>query len=235
VTTVLGVGDYFSKEAKQRVSEHLGCWIIDSYGTVECGRLANSCPHCDCYHVEDETLLLEVLGEGGTAAVAGQEGDVVVTPFYNYAMPLIRYDLDDRAVVGARNGCPITLSTLNSVLGRKRTIFVFGDGIAVAPLLPLQAIMEFLGAQAFQVAQVERDRCEFRIVPGRMGWSEMRFREMTALMRGMWWSELQVDYRQVDAIPRHSRRGKLASYVQELSSDRLPGYAAMVTPPRATA
>jgi phenylacetate-CoA ligase len=235
ITTVLGVGDHFSDKAKQRISEHLGCWIIDSYGSVECGRIANSCPHCDCFHVEDDTVLLEVLTERGSAALPGEEGDVFVTPFHNYAMPLIRYDLDDRAIVGARNGCSITLSPLTAVLGRKRTLFVFGEGIAVAPLLPLQAIMEFLGAQAFQVAQIGRDRCEFRIVPGRVPWSEMRFGEMTALMRAMWWSELQVDYREVEVIPRHSQRGKLASYVQELPADLLPDYAGMIMPPRAIA
>jgi phenylacetate-CoA ligase len=228
VATVFGVGDYFSAEAKKRVSEHLGCWIIDSYGSVECGRIANSCPHCGRYHVEAETVLLEVIGEDGIAAGPGEEGDVVVTPLYNYAMPLIRYDLDDRAIVGVREVCSITLPPLDAVLGKKRTLFVFGDGIAVAPLLPLSAIIEFLGAQVFQVAQVARDRCEFRIVPGRIGWSEMRFAEMTELMRAMWWRELQVDYRAVESIARNSRRGKLASYVQELPRDCLPAPVKMV-------
>jgi hypothetical protein len=54
-------------------------------------------------------------------------------------------------------------------------------------------------------------------------------------MRAMWWSELQVDYREVEVIPRHSQRGKLASYVQELPADLLPDYAGMIMPPRAIA
>jgi phenylacetate-CoA ligase len=194
--------------------------------------MANSCPHCGRYHVEAETVLLEVIGEDGIAVGPGEEGDVLVTPLHNYAMPLIRYDLDDRAIVGAGEDCSITLPSLDAVLGKKRTLFVFGDGIAVAPLLPLSAIIEFLGAQVFQVAQVARDRCEFRIVPGRIGWSEMRFAEMTDLMRAMWWRELQVDYRAVESISRNSRRGKLASYVQELPLRQLPAHAAAVAAAR---
>ena len=228
VATVFGVGDYFSAEAKQRVSEHLGCWIIDSYGSVECGRIANSCPHCGRYHVEAETVFLEVRTGEGLSAGAGEEGDVLVTALHNYAMPLIRYDLDDRAIVGSRDACSIALPSLTAVLGKKRTLFVFGDGIVVAPLLPLSAVIELLGAQAFQVAQVAPDCCEFRIVPGRIAWSEMRFAEMTELMRAMWWRELQVDYRAVESIARNSPRAKLASYVQELPRDHLPDPVRMV-------
>jgi phenylacetate-CoA ligase len=227
VAAVFGVGDYFSAEAKRRVSDHLGCWIIDSYGSVECGRLANSCPHCGRYHVEAETVLLEVLDGEGRLAEPGAKGDVVVTALHNYAMPLIRYDLDDRAIVGARDACAITLPALDTVLGKKRTLFIFGDGVVVAPLLPLPAIIELLGAQTFQIAQVARDRCEFRIVPGSIGWSDMRFEEMTELMRAMWWRELQVDYRAVESIDRNSGRGKLFPYMQELPPAGLPALARM--------
>jgi hypothetical protein len=98
-------------------------------------------------------------------------------------------------------------------------LFVFADGIAVAPLLPGEMVVRFLGAQAYQVAQVARDRCEFRMVRGGLAASEMRFEEMTQFMRSMWWDGLQVDYRIVDEIPRPSPRGKISAFVREIELD----------------
>jgi len=51
-------------------------------------------------------------------APPGETGRVIVTAFYNYAMPFIRYEVGDYAVVGpARAKCRIKLPTLSRVLG----------------------------------------------------------------------------------------------------------------------
>ena len=217
IAAVFSVSEHLPVEVKRDVAEHLGCWIVDMYGSVECGRMANSCPECDRFHVEAETVFVEVTGEDGTPAHVGDTGWVVATPLYNYAMPLIRYDHADRAVAGPLDECSITLPTLQAVLGKERATFVLPGGVVIQPTVPPTAVVKYLGAQAFQVAQVAEDRCEFRIIPGRLAPSEMRFEEMTRLIRSMWWSELKIDYRIVSELPRRSARGKVAAVVREFS------------------
>ena len=217
IAVVFSVSEHLPPEVNRDVAEHLGCWIVDVYGSVECGRMANSCPECGRFHVEAETVFVEVNGENGMLADVGDTGWVVATPLYNYAMPLIRYDHADRAVVGPLDGCSITLPTLQAVLGKERATFVLPGGVVIQPTVPPTAAVKYLGAQAFQVAQVAEDRCEFRIVPGRLAPSEMNFDEMTRLLRSMWWSGLQIDYRIVSELPRKSARGKVAAVVREFS------------------
>ena len=183
IAVVFSVSEHLPPEVKRDVAEHLGCWIVDVYGSVECGRMANSCPECGRFHVEAETVFVEVNGENGMLADVGDTGWVVATPLYNYAMPLIRYDHADRAVVGPLDGCSITLPTLQAVLGKERATFVLPGGVVIQPTVPPTAAVKYLGAQAFQVAQVAEDRCEFRIVPGRLAPSEMNFDEMTRLLK----------------------------------------------------
>lgn len=55
-----------------------------------------------------------------------------MTPLYNYATPLIRYDHVDSAVVGEPGGCPVQLPTLERIFGKERTPFQFPGGIEVA-------------------------------------------------------------------------------------------------------
>jgi phenylacetate-CoA ligase len=218
IAAAFAVGEHFPAAVKHEVADHIGCWIVEMYGSVECGRMANSCPDCGRYHVEAETVVIEVLLDDGSPAPVGDTGWVIATPLYNFAMPLIRYDHADRAVVGPADACAITLPTLDAIFGKERTTFTFRDGKIVRPTVSASSIVKYLGAQSFQVAQVADDRCEFRIVPGRMAPSDMRVEEMSKLIRSMWWSDLQIDYKIVSELPRKSR-GKLATYVVELPSE----------------
>jgi phenylacetate-CoA ligase len=218
IAAALAVGEHFPAAVKQEVAHHIGCWIVEMYGSVECGRMANSCPDCGRFHVEAETVVIEVVLDDGSAAPVGDTGWVIATPLYNFAMPLIRYDHADRAVVGRPDACSITLPALDAIFGKERTTFTFRNGKIVRPTVSASSIVEYLGAQSFQVAQVADDRCEFRIVPGRIAPSDMRVEEMSKLIRSMWWSDLQIDYKIVNELPRKSR-GKLATFVVELPSE----------------
>jgi len=55
-------------------------------------------PHSHRHHVMAELVLVEIVDDHGRPSPAGTRGRVVVTPFYNHAMPLIRYDIEDLAV-----------------------------------------------------------------------------------------------------------------------------------------
>jgi phenylacetate-CoA ligase len=218
VRVIATVGEHISREARARAEAHFGCRTLDHYGSNECGRMASSCPHCGRYHVHAEVSYVEVVGADGGSAAPGEIGRLVVTPLYNYAMPLIRYDHADQAEVGPADGCRITLPSLEAVHGKERTPFVFPGGIVIRPTLPHDPVVKFLGARSYQVAQIADDTCEFRIVAGDVPLSQMRFDDMTAVLRAMWWGGLKVDYRIVDALPR-GHYGKLKLFVREVAGD----------------
>lgn len=216
IEAILSYSEYLGPDVRRRAEQHVGCRVVDLYGSNECGFMASTCPHCGRLHLHAETAFVEIVNEQGGPCGPGETGQVLVTPFYNYAMPLIRYAQADEARIADRNDCVIRTPALAEVLGKKRTPFVFADGRTIRPTFPPEAAIEHLGARMFQVAQVAPDRCEFRIVPGALAPAAMNLDAMTALLRAMWWKDLQVDYVVVDHIPRRGPRGKIHLFVREM-------------------
>jgi phenylacetate-CoA ligase len=91
---------------------------------------------------------------------------VIVTSLYNYAMPFIRYEIGDYAVLGADNiECEIQLPTLSRVLGRYRNTFTLPDGRIVYPYVEIGRFRDYISFTQVQVVQTEYDAIEVRYVP----------------------------------------------------------------------
>jgi phenylacetate-CoA ligase len=91
-------------------------------------------------------------------------GRVVVTSLYNYAMPLIRYEIGDLAEAGSdRARCRRGLPSLRRILGRYRNLFRFRDGTTVWP--QQMGLGKFIAHKQFQVVQTNHDHIEIRYVP----------------------------------------------------------------------
>lgn len=211
---IFSYGEEFPAEARRHVEQLLGCKVIELYGSAECNYVAGACPYCGNFHIHAEASFVEAIDGRGEGVPADETGRLLVTPFYNYAMPLIRYDHED-FVVAARADCRVKLPALSSISGKKRDPFVFPNGRIIRPTPPTDDIARLLGARVIQVAQVGPERCEVRIVPGSLPPAQMRFEEMTQALRKHLWSGLQVDYRIVDGFPRPTPRAKFKAVKQE--------------------
>lgn len=91
--------------------------VQNEYGCGEVGAIAYECP-AGSLHVMAENLLVEILKEDGSPARPGESGRVVVTDLNNRAMPLIRYEVGDRAVRGSSCGCGRGYAVLGEIQGR---------------------------------------------------------------------------------------------------------------------
>lgn len=118
---VRAVGDVVDGDLRQLCREAWNVKIVDIYSCTEAGYLAFSCPEQGTLHMQAESVIVEVLDRAGKPCAPGEEGEVVVTPLLNFAMPLIRYAVGDRAVVGEPCPCGRGLPTLKSV-GRSPTV-----------------------------------------------------------------------------------------------------------------
>jgi phenylacetate-CoA ligase len=161
-----------------------GARTISLYSSKEGHRMAHPCPTRDHWHINDEQVLVEVLDEHDRPCAPGVTGRVVVTPFYSYAQPLLRYEQGDLAVRSVPCTCGRHLSVLESVVGRVKHMFVLADGSRVAPWLSDAAVASLNGA-IFQVAQTARDAIQVRFVPAAQPPEEgIVRREIETLLRG---------------------------------------------------
>jgi phenylacetate-CoA ligase len=90
------VGEPLSVARRRRISEIWGgVPVVDDYGCSEVGSLAGRCP-ADSFHLWADRVKPEVYDErSGTVAPSGV-GELVLTPLYLEAMPLVRYNVHDR-------------------------------------------------------------------------------------------------------------------------------------------
>jgi phenylacetate-CoA ligase len=144
-----------------------GAEIVDSYGSQEVGHVATQCPDFGEYHLAVEASRIEIVRDvDGKPARPGESGRIVATPFYNYAMPLIRYDMGDYAEAGTNNPkCRRGLPTIRRILGRARNRFRFADGTVAWPELADFRLGELLRYRDIQLVQVALDQIEVRYVP----------------------------------------------------------------------
>ncbi|WP_238015659.1 AMP-binding protein [Dactylosporangium sp. AC04546] len=110
-------GEPVSAARKARIAALWGAPVVEEYGATETGTLAGECEH-GRMHLWADRAIFEVLDPAtGRLAGAGR-GQLVVTPLYREAMPLLRYNIEDDVEVSYVD-CPCgwALPTV-SVLGR---------------------------------------------------------------------------------------------------------------------
>ncbi len=161
---VRSLGETLTPALRVRCRELLRAPVLDVYSAQEVGIIAIECPDSGLYHVQSESLIVEVLDDGGRRCEPGQVGRVVVTDLHNFAMPLIRYVIGDRAEVGPACSCGRSLPTLSRVLGRERNLVVLPSGERYWPLVGLHEYRKIAPIVQYQAVQHSTELVELRLV-----------------------------------------------------------------------
>jgi phenylacetate-CoA ligase len=122
-------GEPLSAARRARIAAVWGAPVVEEYGATEAGSLAGECPH-GRLHLWADRAIVEVHDPLTGRTTPTGRGQLVVTPLYREAMPLLRYNLEDEVEVRhADCPCGWALPTVR-VLGRT----VFGVRLGAADL-----------------------------------------------------------------------------------------------------
>lgn len=110
---------------RKTMERGFGVSVRNEYGAAELDILAFEDDDGD-FVLNEETLYIEILDDNNQPVKAGVEGKVIVTSLYNKAMPFIRYELGDRAILSnkIKNGNRV----LEKVVGRTNDIIKLPSG-----------------------------------------------------------------------------------------------------------
>ncbi|MDD9304082.1 MAG: phenylacetate--CoA ligase family protein [Desulfobacter sp.] len=116
-------------QVKNKIQKVFSAPVYQNYGLNEIGIVANQCAEGGRFHVHTEHCWVEIADEKGNLCAPGQRGKILVTSLTNRAMPLIRYDTDDSAVM-AQGACPCgrTLPGFINLKGRYRRTALLPQG-----------------------------------------------------------------------------------------------------------
>lgn len=159
------MGEVVPPELKRLLAHMLPeCSHFDLYGTIETGIIAGTCAECGNYHAADRHVIVEILDEDNKPVTPGNRGRVVVTPLYNLAMPLVRYELGDFAELGPTEGCSRSQFSLTRIVGREKNLFKLPNGSRVVPMIDAEDIGG-LGIRQYKLLQKSLLEIDFLYVP----------------------------------------------------------------------
>ena len=178
----------------------LGAKLIDLYSSQEVGNIAMQCPDHDHYHIQSESSLVEILNDAGEPCKPGEAGRVVVTNLHNWAMPLLRYEIRDYAVVGEPCDCGRSLPVLKRILGRERNMVRLPNGEQRWPTGFLKCA-EIAPIRQFQFVQTRIDCIEGKLVTERP-LSKEEEAALRSTLHETFGYPFELVFERVDAIPR---------------------------------
>jgi len=152
---------------RTQIERVFGVRVTDLYGCEEVGLIASECERHEGLHLNIEQLVIEVLREDGTPAGPGENGQVVVTDLLNYAMPLIRYRMEDMAeATDRRCSCGRGLPIIGRVSGRLADFLIRTDGSKVAGISLIEnSLTKIPGIVQMQIVQESLTSIRLRVVP----------------------------------------------------------------------
>jgi phenylacetate-CoA ligase len=209
----LTCGEEVTDSARRIAAEAFGAKVLGLYSSTEAGAIAHPCPSGAGFHVCAESVYLEIVREDGTHAGPGEPGRVVVTPFGSTALPLIRYELGDQAVMGERCACGIGLPLLLSIDGRTCDLFRHPDGRRQVGAR-IENLRPLVGPYQWQVAQTGPTQFEVRyqaedIQPAQPAKFTEEFRKLI-------FEDAQIEFKQVPGFGVPGRKKRM-EYVNEWS------------------
>jgi phenylacetate-CoA ligase len=210
---VLSISEVLRPELREACRRAWGLPITDNYSANELGYLALQCPEHEHYHVQSEVALLEVLDDAGRPCAVGEVGNVVLTSLHNYAMPLIRYAIQDFAEVGPPCPCGRGLPVLRRVVGRSRNLLTLPNGEKCFPVFSELRFAEIAPVRQCQIVQRSREELELRLIVARelTPAEEEKMREVTCRYLG----KFRIVFAYPTEIPRGAG-GKFEDFLSEI-------------------
>jgi phenylacetate-CoA ligase len=199
------------------VGETWHATLADTYSSMELGVIALQCPERGEYHVQGESVYVEILREDGTPCTPGEAGRVVVSALHNFPMPLLRYELGDYAEPGEPCGCGRSLPVLRRIAGRARNMAKDPTGRRFWPTIRAGSWSKIAPLRRIRLVQRSVGKIEIRFVMERELTAEEaeRLREVAREQLGY---PFEIALTRVAEIPR-SPGGKFEDFVSELRPD----------------
>jgi len=140
---------------RQIIEQAFGCKVTNRYGCEEVGLIACECEKHRGMHLNLPHLVVELLDANDQPVKPGEPGKIVVTDLNNFAMPLIRYRVEDVGVYSARQcECGRQLPILERLEGRVADFLKLPEGGQVAGIsLVERTLTKVPGIEQMQLVQ----------------------------------------------------------------------------------
>lgn len=162
VRSVLTASETLTEHQRKVIERAFGAEIFNWYGLAEQVVTANECEAHVGMHLNQEYGFWELERRN---YLPENQRMIVGTNFRNYAMPLLRYETGDIAIIAENESCSCgrTLPLIKGIAGRKDDIITTPEGIMIPSVNFYSLFRELTAVERFQIIQWDKRNVEIRI------------------------------------------------------------------------
>jgi phenylacetate-CoA ligase len=225
---ILGGSELIDNPSRRFIEEVLHSEFYDQYSCVELDRIAWECPERQGYHIDVDDIIVQFVDENGEEVTPGEQGEIICTSLFNYAMPFIKYSVGDVGVLSQEScACGRTLPLMKMLEGRKDSLLILPDGRTLTPrafTVAMHMFQFYKDIDQFRVTQKKLNAFKFDIKikaerSNDRALEDLIETELVSHLKSTLRLSIDMDFDVdfVDDIPL-DKSGKLMAVVSELKS-----------------
>ncbi|MFN7991479.1 MAG: hypothetical protein U0R44_04955 [Candidatus Micrarchaeia archaeon] len=197
VRHVFSSSEMLDPSARDYIIRSFSCRLRNLYGSNETRGIAWECER-GSMHINSDSVIVEVVDDGGHPVPDGSVGNILLTPLWRYSMPFIRYWIGDRGSLGRKCPCGRGLHVLKSLEGRSNDLIALEGGRFLSPMHLAVGLKKFPEILRYQVYQEEPGSITLRILPSGKIDKEAMIRSINASLP----ERMDISIELVDGFPR---------------------------------
>ena len=164
IKTILTASETLTDLQRHTIENAFKSKIFNWYGLAEQVVTANECESHRGMHLNQEYGYWELEKRD---YLPDNQRMIIGTNFRNFAMPLIRYETGDIAIVNTRGQSPCScgrnLPLIEGIAGRKDDMITTSDGTKIPSVNFYSMFREIRSVERFQIIQWDKDNIEIRV------------------------------------------------------------------------
>lgn len=203
----------FMRELIERVFQ---CKVYNRYGSREIGNVAIERPGQAGLWVAPWANYVEILDGSGQRVADGEQGEIILTSLSNYAMPLLRYRIDDHGSLMPQNlkGAAESGQVFQEITGRSVNLLKTPGGMCHPGYLMILFFYKNW-AKRYQIIQKSASHILFRVVLADQPAPQAELDEITSKTRQVFGEACIVEFDFVEDIAA-SPSGKFHWVINEM-------------------
>lgn len=158
IKSIIATSEPLYNDTREFAEEVFGCDVMGRYASEELGVIAHECVQEKKYHLNQTSKIIEVIAmDEDRPALSGELGKVIVTDLFSHAMPLIRYDTGDLAILKEKCECGLNSPIFEKIEGRNVETVYNTKGTRVSPFSINNIMRDVEDVLQFQFIQKNAD------------------------------------------------------------------------------
>ena len=165
IEAIFTTAEKLFKKQRQFIEKALGTSVFDNYGLNDGGISSYECKNHYGMHIDTERAILETINSNDKQIIE-QQGKILATSLYNYAMPFIKYDTGDMGIISdSECACGRKTLLLKEIIGRVTDTLKLNNIIIGSPVLTV--LMGKFDIEQYQIVQNNKTSIIIKIVQGK--------------------------------------------------------------------